>query len=219
MTPVRVQPSAETWSRIPAGYQFSKIPNECPATFKPVPVLSPLNFLASRHRTASLSTATQTDGAAFQDAATQTDVIAPEEQSEHVSDAIGPRDSTANSRHLFGDAVFSASSSSSPDPYVHASLTRTLGEVQSPGRNNLRPGRDATILLELEQPGFSLRLLDIADQLLALRDLNRRAGTSHGTLSEAINECHQRGLFAATERDAMLRINTRANHAKHVGLT
>ena len=85
MAPVHVYVSADTLSRIPDGYHFSKKPNESPATFRPVPVLSPLNFLASRHRTASLSTATQTDGAAFQDAATQTDVIAPEEPSEHVS--------------------------------------------------------------------------------------------------------------------------------------
>ena len=219
MEPIYVYVSADTLSRIPHGYYFCKKPNESPATLRQLPVLPPVIFQASRHRTASLSTATQTDGAAFLDAETQTDVIAPEGPLEHVSDAIGPRDSTANSRHLFGHGFFSASSSSSPDPYVHSSLTRTLGEFQGSGRNNLGPGREATILLELDEPSFSLRLLDIADQLLALRDLNRRAGTSPGTLSEAINECHLRRIFAATQREAMLRINTLANQAKHVGLT
>ena len=197
----------------------AKYPVESPAALRQLPVLSPMTFPASRHRTASRNTATQTDGAAFLDAETQTDVITPADTLEHVSEDIGPRDSTTNSKHLLGYAAVSASSSSSPDPYVHSSLMRTLGECQGSERNNFGPGREATILRELEEPSFSLRLLDIADQLLALRDLNRRAGTSHGTLSEAINECHLRGLFAATEGEAMLRINTSANQAKHVGLT
>ena len=96
--------SLDTLSRIPHGYYFSKIPNESPAALRQLPVLSPVIFLASRHRTASLSTATQTD------------VITPADTLEHVSEAIGPRDSTANSKRLLGYAAVSASSSSSPDP-------------------------------------------------------------------------------------------------------
>ena len=103
--------SLDTLSRIPHGYRFRHIPNESPPVSRQLPVLSTVTFPASRHLAASRDAATQTDLAASLDAATQTDVIAPEMDPtwQRVLVAIGPRDSTANSRHLTGHAASSAS--------------------------------------------------------------------------------------------------------------